>query len=227
VARRSESERRGLEDVATLTAAQRRALARLKEAGLLRGVFLAGGAAVAQHLGHRTSNDLDLFSTDPNLDLDQIRRQAVAHANAETIAQSDATLKLRVASAVVDVVRYPYPTLGRPLAGPAGLRVASVRDLAAMKLAAVARRGVRRDYWDLYELLTNTRLTLHSACDDYVRKYGVSEADLYHVLRSLTWFEEAEADPTPPKGLTPAKWRTIRSWFEREAARELLRRSTR
>ena len=43
--------------------------------------------------------------------------------------------------------------------------VASLRDLAAMELAAVAKRGVRREYWDLYEILTRTRLTLHGVCE--------------------------------------------------------------
>lgn len=210
---------------APLTAGQRRALARLSRAGLLEGVFLAGGAAVAHHLEHRISNDLDLFSQDPAFDLEAVRRRATASVGAETIEQSDATLKLRLSNAVIDVVRYPYPLLGRLKRGPEGLRVASLRDLAAMKLAAIAKRGVRRDYWDLYEILTRTRLTLGAACRDYTRKFGVSESDLYHVLRALSWFEDAEADPTAPRGLTDKKWCEIREWFPPRAARELLRRA--
>ncbi|MFO0571914.1 MAG: nucleotidyl transferase AbiEii/AbiGii toxin family protein [Polyangiaceae bacterium] len=210
---------------ATLTAGQRRALAGLKQAGLLGGVYLAGGAAIACHLGHRVSNDLDLFSSDPDLDLDGLRRGAVKALGAEVVSQSDATLKLRLADSVVDVVRYPYRGLVRPKAGPEGVPVAGLRDLAVMKLAAIAKRGVRRDYWDLHEILTRTRLTLHAACNDYLQKYGVSEADLYHVLRALSWFEDAEADPKSPRGLSRKKWHEIRAWFEKHAAQELLRRS--
>lgn len=211
-------------DSAPLTAAQRRALARLNEAGLLGGVYLAGGAAVAHHLGHRRSNDLDLFSADRELDLDELRRRAVEHG-AETVSQSETTLKLRLCGAMVDVVRYPYALLGRTRRGPQGVAVASLRDLAVMKLAAIAKPGVRRDYWDLYEVLTTTRITLHQACEDYTRKFGVAEPDLYHVLRALTWFDDAELDPTPPRGLTTRKWRRIRTWFEDRAGRELLRRT--
>ena len=61
--------------------------------------------------------------------------------------------------------------------------------------------------------------------DDYLRKFGVAESDLYHVLKALAWFEDAEADPAPPRGLTGSKWLEIRAWFERQAARELLRRT--
>lgn len=108
---------------------------------------------------------------------------------------------------------------------PERVPVASLRDLAAMKLAAIAKRGVRRDYWDLYEILTRKPRTLRATCDDYVRKFGVAETDIYHVLRALTWFEDADADPTPPRGLTPTRWREIRRWFEEHAAKELLRRT--
>ncbi len=96
-----------------------------------------------------------------------------------------------------------------------------------MKLAAIARRGARRDYWDLHEILTRGRVSLRAAGDDYVAKFGVSATDLYHVLRSLGWFEDAESEQILPKGLTKTKWATIRERLTREAARELLRRTSR
>jgi hypothetical protein len=210
---------------APLTAGQGRALAGLSRAGLLDGLYLAGGVAVAHHLGHRGSRDLDLFTRDATVDLDRFRERALAAVGGETISQTEATVVLRVAGTPVDVVRYPYPLVGRLARGPSGVLVASLRDLAAMKLAAIAKRGVRRDYWDLFEILTRTRLTMHRACDDYVRKFGVAEADLYHVLRALVWFEDADADPTPPRGLSRSRWRTIRAWFDQQAARELRRQS--
>jgi hypothetical protein len=83
-------------DVAPLSAEQRRALARLNEAGLLRSLYLAGGVAVALHLRHRSSVDLDLFSCEPTLDLDMVRDAAVSALRAEAVAQTDAALALRV-----------------------------------------------------------------------------------------------------------------------------------
>ena len=61
-----------------------------------------------------------------------------------------------------------------------------------MKLAAIARRGLRRDYWDLHTILTSSRsTTLARVLEDYKRKFGVAESDVYHVLRSLRWFDDA------------------------------------
>jgi hypothetical protein len=223
MASRSKSRKRKLAAVSPLTPAQRRALAGLKSAGLLGSVYLGGGGAVAHHLGHRVSRDLDFFSRDANLDLEHVRRRAIGELSAETVAQTEVTLALRIADASI----YPYPILDRLSSGPEGVKVAGLRDLAAMKLAAIAKRGVRRDYWDLYAILTRTKLTLKSVCDDYLRKFGVSEADLYHVLRALTWFEDAEADRRLPRGLTAKQWRNIREWFETNAAQELLHRTIR
>lgn len=207
--------------VAPLSPAQRRALARLSGSGILDQLYLAGGVAVAFHLGHRRSNDLDFFSSTPELDLDVLRRRAIADLGATVVAQSDATLKVRVSGAVLDFVMYPYRPLARPAAGPDGVRIASLRDLAVMKLAAIARRGLRRDFWDLHEILTRTRSPLRNALRDYQKKFGTAEADLYHVVRALTWFEDADGDTAFPRGLTRAHWTEVKRWFEAEAAKTL------
>jgi hypothetical protein len=68
-------------------------------------------------------------------------------------------------------------------------------DLAAMKLAAIARRGIRRDFWDLFAIV-QSGLSLRECARGYVEKYGVGEADLYHVLRSLTYFEDCPTSIT-------------------------------
>ena len=124
----------------------------------------------------------------------------------------------------MDVVRYPYALLEEPAPGPEGVAVAGLRDLATMKLAAIARRGIRRDFWALHEI-TAHGVPLGRALDDYVVRYGVSHSDLYHVLRALTYFEDAERDAVWPGGLTPRHWQTIRSHFERVVPLEFKRRT--
>lgn len=168
-----------------LAAKQRRALARLSALPVARELYLAGGTAVALHLGHRRSLDLDLFSREGAFDLEEARRELVdADARVEVVAQSDATLHVRLEGADVDIVRYRYPLLVRPTRH-IGIPVAALRDLAAMKLAAIAKRGLRRDFWDLHEILTSDAVSPSQLLDDYRAKFGTSEADIYHVLRSL------------------------------------------
>lgn len=95
--------------------------------------------------------------------------------------------------------------------------VPALLDLATMKLGALSRRGLRRDFWDLAEIVRKGGVSLEEACRAYRERYGVAEADLYHVLRALTWFEDAERDPAYPAGLTESMWGDIRAFFVREA----------
>lgn len=126
---------------------------------------------------------------------------------------TDATLHVRLDGVPVDFVRYPYRPLEEPHRDRGPVPVAGLEDLAVMKLAAIARRGIRRDFWDLHAIVTSGALSLERALQSYVRRYGVKESDLYHVLRALTWFDEAEADALLPEGLSPAHWMTIKTWF--------------
>ena len=115
-----------------LAEVQRRTLDRLTSIEALRGFYLAGGGAVAHHLGHRTSLDLDLFSSDANVDLDEILDALRSIEGVEVLSRSDARLRLRIEETPVDIVRYPYPRLEASEPGPSGFQVAGVRDLAAM-----------------------------------------------------------------------------------------------
>lgn len=214
---------------AALTREQRRALDRLIAARPDPAVYLAGGCAVAVHLGHRRSRDLDLFSF-AELSFEPYRALTTS-PDVAILGETDAALSLRVGDVPVDIVRYPYPLVDPPIAGPGGAPTAGLRDLAAMKLAAIAKRGLRRDFspvsagsaaniWDLWAI-ANAGVTLVESGEVYKRRFGRSQADLYHVWRALTFFDDAEREPVFPEGLSARRWSTIRRFFE-DAARELL-----
>lgn len=192
---------------------QLRALDLLSNVPGIGGFYLVGGGAIAFHLGHRTSVDVDLFSDDPRVDLEAVHSAIVRIVpDVEVVARSDAALKLRLAGTEVDLVRYPYATLTAPGVGPAGYRVAGIRDLAAMKLAAVVNRGLRRDFWDLF-VIARSGVGLGEMARAYAIKFGRAESDLYHVMRALTFFEDAEAESLLPAGLSEQSWDDIKAYF--------------
>src|SRR5712691_5944626 len=94
--------------------------------------------------------------------------------------------------------------------------LASLLDLSAMKLAAISRRGIRRDFWDLYAIV-NSGMALRDAGRAYVSRFGVAEADLYHVLRALTYFEDADREEVLPAGLSGDAWNAIKAFFREQA----------
>jgi hypothetical protein len=198
----------------SLAPQQLRTLGRLRELIQNRGLYLAGGVAVSLHVQHRLSLDLDLFSLEPDFDLARFRDEVVGLIrDARTLGLTDASLRMEIDGALVDVVSYPYRLLSPPSPGPQGVPVAGLLDLAAMKLGAVAQRGIRRDFWDLYEILHHG-ISCSDALSAYCERYGACHSDLYHVLRALTYFDDAEADTVFPRGLTVAEWSKIRSYFD-------------
>jgi len=198
---------------------QRAALGALARAPLLSGFYLVGGSGIACHLGHRVSRDLDLFTGgafDPAAAAGPL---ASTLPDTTVVSTTDVMARLLVGSIPVDLVRTTYPLLEPLGVGPEGIGLASLLDLAAWKLATIARRGLRRDFWDLYAIL-QARLSLEEAGRSYLRKFGVAASDLYHVARALTYFEDAEREPMPA-GMTATLWSAIREFVGGQAPRLL------
>lgn len=88
-----------------------------------------------------------------------------------------------------------------------------------MKLAAIARRGIKRDFWDLHAIVTSRKLGLRAAVRAYARKFAAAEPDLYPVLRSLVYFADADAEVVLPGGLTESAWTRIKDDLRRMTKR--------
>ena len=94
-------------------------------------------------------------------------------------------------------------------------RLADVWDIALMKMIAISGRGSRKDFVDLYTILRGG-LTLQNCFDELPRKYASGRANSYHVLKSITYFEDAEKEPMPMM-LEPFDWEESKAFFVREA----------
>jgi len=203
-----------------LPAKQLELLARLKTVRALDRFYLVGGTAVGWHFGHRRSIDLDLFSRTRRDALEPVVA-ALTSTGARLRTETDVMVGLEAAGVLIDVVRYPYPPLEKPRPGPSGFPVASPVDLGVIKLSAISKRGLRRDFWDLYVIVTLGGLTLETLLRAYRKRYRRGAADEYHLVRSLTYFVDAERDDPRVIGLSSAQWSTIRQFFI-EASRGLL-----
>lgn len=196
------------------------ALAILGETGILKDAYLAGGTACALHLGHRFSHDLDFF-TDQEFPTKVVIKQ-LQKLKAYT---SGRTAKWTILGSFPEVkfsyFYYPYPLIGR-LSQFSGLRIASLKDIAAMKIAAVSDRGVKRDFIDLYFIAQ--KITVREALNLYDKKYQKLANNLYHILKSLQYFAEADQQELPEM-IIPVSWDEVKTFFAREVkklSRQLL-----
>jgi hypothetical protein len=154
----------------------------------LIGFNLAGGTALALQIGHRKSIDLDFFGARP-IDKDEIIGLLEPLGDLQLLQHTRNILILNINGVKVDFVNYKYPWM-RAIQIVEDIRLASLPDIGAMKLGAIAGRGKKRDFTDLYFLLQ--QFTLSELLGFYREKYP--DGNEFLVLRSLTFFEDAEED---------------------------------
>lgn len=196
-----------------LAAAQRRVLRRLGGATTPRGFYLGGGTAVALQLGHRRSVDFDWFSAVALGDALTLARSLEADGLRVRVEQTGpGTLHATMSRVRVTFLEYRYPLLHSPLEWPEyGCLIASLDDLACMKLSAVAQRGAKKDFVDIYAIGRRHR-PLPELLRLYQRKYAVR--DVGHVLRGLAYFDDAETERMP-RMLWDVDWRTVKATIRR------------
>lgn len=179
------------------------------------GFYLAGGTALALRLGHRLSVDLDLFSATWN-DVEALAtRLKDALPSFRVTSVAPGTLYGTLGEVQVSFFAYPYPVLCMAQSPEPGLLpLADLNDIAAMKLAAVASRGSRKDFIDLW-FLAKAGISIEAALESYATKFGTR--DTGHILRSLTWFDDAELEPEAQL-LRPVPWSRVKAdtlaWVE-------------
>ncbi|MBC7776268.1 MAG: nucleotidyl transferase AbiEii/AbiGii toxin family protein [Phycisphaerae bacterium] len=154
----------------------------------LSGFNLAGGTALALQIGHRKSVDLDFFGARP-IDKDEMVALLEVLGDLHVLQHSRNILIFNLDGIKVDFVNYKYLWL-REITINEGIRLVSLPDIGAMKLGAIAGRGKKRDFTDLYFLLK--KFTLTKLLAFYREKYP--DGNEFLVLRSLTYFDDADED---------------------------------
>ncbi len=113
--------------------------------------YLAGGTGLTVYLRHRISRDLDFMMAEPE-DLSRLRHEIGRLGKFAVTHQDEATL-----NGVFEGTRPQFlEATGQKIVGTfevvAGIGVASVEDIMAMKLKVIGDRGELRDYFDLMEI---------------------------------------------------------------------------
>ena len=182
----------------------------------LSGFYLAGGTALALQIGHRISVDLDLFGRRP-FEPQDILDELKDYKPVSIMAQSKNILILNVKGVKVDFVNYNYPLIQAPKEIE-GLRLLSIQDIAAMKLSAIAGRGRKRDFYDLFFLLQ--KFSLDELIGSYLKKY--KEGSELMIVRSLVYFEDAEEDDEPKLLNINFDWPSIKHKIQQEVKKKYL-----
>ena len=170
----------------------------------LDGYLLAGGTALALQLGHRTSTDIDLFITTPH-DTQNLLENLKQDFQVEVRNIYRHALFINVNTVKTDIIFQKCNLIDIPVLSE-GISLASLKEIAAMKLLAITNRVRKRDFVDLYFLIQH--FSLAKMLSFYKEKF---ETDIYYlVLRSLTYFADAEED-SDLKYFFDVDWNRIKS----------------
>lgn len=180
---------------------------------LLSNWILAGGTGLAFRLGHRISEDLDFFRVD-DLDVRELHDVLGAHGSYETLQEAEHTLTVLIRNTKLSFFRVRDPFLFET-EKYRFFSIAAIEDISLMKLAAISGRGSRKDFADLYMILQQDP-SLETYFKMLPRKYGTSRINTYHILKSLTYFDDAESEPMP-RMLVPFNWDECKAFFVRQA----------
>ncbi len=183
--------------------------------------YLAGGTGLALLLGHRLSRDFDFFSTQL-FDEDSLIQRMQGLDDLTIVAKSEHTLHINLKELKVSFLGYTYPLLYKtkeyqPETG-ISIDVADERDIACMKISAISSRGTKRDFVDLY--MVAQQYNLPELFKLFKQKFSLTPYNNVHILKSLTYFADADLDPMPDM-LIPLSWDTVKKFFVSEVPKLL------
>ncbi len=187
-------------------------LAILGKSKTIKKSYLAGGTGAALHLGHRISVDLDFFTPedfDPRLvakEISNIGKFELEQASKKTVLGLFEGIRF-------SLFYYPYSVLF-PFAKFRGIKILDIREIGVMKIDAVATRGAKRDFIDLYFICKNST-PLRNILSLYDKKFKKLAMNYVHIKKSLVYFVDAERDESPEM-LKKADWNKIKEFFKGE-----------
>jgi predicted nucleotidyltransferase component of viral defense system len=172
----------------------------------LRKFVLVGGTALSLQIGHRKSEDLDMFSPEP-FETAELKSHLEDNFSSFNIdLERTNSLITTINTIKVDFIRFKYG-FDYPFIKHNKIRLANIKDIAPMKLDAISGRGKKKDFFDLYFLLKQFSLT--ELLSLYQAKY--KHTSIFHVIKSINYFEEAENESDPTVFDKTVTWKKVKT----------------
>lgn len=190
-------------------------LAVLGTSSLFADSYLAGGTALALQLGHRESIDFDFFTQTPFDPMKLSRQLSGLGSFTETVAKGISLIG-EFNQVKMSCFQYEYPLLKKTIVYE-GISIAHIQDIAAMKLVAISDRSTKKDYIDLYALVHNG-ISFDEMFVLYEQKYHAFEANKFSLIKSMTYFQDAELGDMP-RMFVPISWDDVKTFLVSESMR--------
>lgn len=171
--------------------------------------YLAGGTGLALQMGHRKSYDFDFF-TSKEFSSEElstfIKQQNIL---TESESRREMTYYCVLEGVKTSLIFYDCLLLF-PLILFNSIEIADWRDIVTEKLRTVGDRGQKKDFYDLY--LGVQSLGIDSIVGFSHKKFGKT-VNYFHLLKGITYFDDAERNPEPFLLDKKISWQEVKSFF--------------
>ena len=182
--------------------------------------YLAGGTALALQIGHRESVDFDFFSPHQfDTEVMMKRLSALFGEKLFTVTQVEKnTLSIILKAEIkISFMTYNYELIN-PLILTEYLKIASIPDIACMKLSAIMQRSALKDYIDLFEIMKI--FSLEQLLFFAKKKFPMIDETV--ILKSLSYLDDLIDEPLIYKNnQTKPSLNILKQFFQNEVKKYL------
>ena len=176
--------------------------------------YMAGGTALAQQTGTRESIDFDFFVQE-KFDTKILSDELEKLGNLKVTYISNDTLHCVLDDVKLTFMYFPNLLIKELVRVEEykNLYLASVIDIATMKLIAISQRGTKKDFFDLYNVCQKYNYSLKTFFSLLEVKYSKEKLNYFHILKSIVYFEDAD-DEILPKTYIDYNWEDIKNFYK-------------
>ena len=169
-------------------------LDQLMNQNVLDPFVLVGGTSLSLQLGHRISTDIDLFSdaeygTLNFSEIEAMLYNSFAHVEPSSVEMVSLGKHYFIGNSITELVKldlyytdaFVFETIVN-----SSVRMADMRDVAAMKLETIVNGGRKKDFWDLHELMNHYSIQDMIAFHERRYPYGHNRESIIQSLMSCS-----------------------------------------
>ena len=187
-------------------------LKKISEVVSIDDYYMIGGTALSLQLGLRESYDFD-FCVKNEFNNEILLNELKSIGNVEVIQNQKGTCDVILNGVQVSFFYYPNKVLKdfTKAEEMPNLKMASVLDIAVMKVVAIGGREEKKDFFDLYNIIEKCNITVKELVNGLKQKCG-NNINYVNIIMGLSYFEDAE-DEILPNAFVDYNWENIKEFF--------------
>ena len=187
-------------------------LKKISEVVSIKDYYMVGGTALSLQLGLRESYDFD-FCVKSEFNNEILLDELKSIGNVEVIQNQKGTCDVLLNGVQVSFFYYPNKVLAEFTKAKEmpNLNIASILDIAVMKLVAIGGRGAKKDFFDLYKIIEKCNINSYELVKGLKQKCG-DNINYVNIIMGLSYFEDAE-DEILTNTFGDYNWENIKKFF--------------